>query len=154
MMTDEYLRHLTSQPYDDLAIPQRKPALRRRRGKLKAPVIPPKAERLAPLSCYLHSSFWVGAQAARREGRTITDNRIDATEAKLASAYEEAPIPERGDKVLIEAETKRHDEALRDLAALGRAATAGKDLSSLSAYHRWLAQSTAPVEPAAEEDET
>ncbi len=103
----------------------------------------PPAE--TPLSCYLLPEFWVGALASRREGRTLADNRISATEAKLATAYGEQAIPERDERTADEAAGRRNDEAVRDLEALATAARRGRDLAALPAYHRWLGQSTLPA---------
>ena len=48
-------------------------------------------------------------------------------------------------------ERRRHEEALKDLATLERAA-GKRDLGSVAAYHRWLCQGTVPAVATSEEE--
>lgn len=123
----------------------------------KGAVIPPPE---TPLSCYLLPEFWRGAQFTRNSKEIVKTQVVAESTVEAGTTILGRPRHTREQVIMSETpyqpsdnERTVHDDMVKALGRLERAAASKRDLSAMAAYHRWLAQGTAPVNPTVDLEE-
>lgn len=118
----------------------------------------PSTDRPEVLKVYLFPGFWEGALATRQAPEVVTSRVVAEEETSVGVTLFGRPrhtvrrqVVEQRPYQPTEDEARMNDEMLKAIDACRRAAVAGRDLTALPAYYRWLGRG-APATPAASEE--